>query len=141
MKKIRTKQFGGKNRVILPENEEGEFEQLLENMPEKDNKRVSDAQQEVVDLLREGFVTLSEMQKRVVMMMVDQNFTERKAAEVLGIAYPTLLNHLRRARKKLQQYVMQHREAGLVSREVLNEGANDKGEANSSGATDTDETD
>lgn len=142
MKKIRTKQFGGKHRVILSDNEEGDFEQLFENLPEKDNRRVSDEQQEVVDLLREGFVTLSDMQKRVVMLMVDQNLTERKAAEVLGIAYPTLLNHLRRARKKLQMYVMQNREAGVVSREPLNdEGDNDEGEADSSTDNDTDETD
>lgn len=100
--------FGGKQRVWLPED-------VLENIAETTRKRLSEEDDEVVDVIRKGFKTLSDMQKRVLLLMVNQNMTERKAAKVLGISYSTLLNHLNRARKKLKLYVMQNTDSPNIS--------------------------
>lgn len=132
MKMIR--QFGGQFRAFLPEG-------MLEQLPEVEAERITDEQRELVEVLREGFNTLSAMQKRVVLLMVDQNMSERKVAKTLGIGYPTVLNHLARARKKLKKYVMQNAKVSISSEGLLQEKNNDEAEADASGDTDTDEGD
>lgn len=114
MRKVFQKPFGGKSRLNPNSVDRGvgkdfdrEFnDDWLDQFPIPEY--LTDDQQEVVDLLREGFNTLSDMQKRVILMLVDQKCTERKAAEILGIHHSTLSNHLNRARKKLVQYVVQN---------------------------------
>lgn len=127
----RTRQFGGKKRVFLSD-------EMLNQIPEQNRDRLSEDQREVIDLMREGFNTLSDMQKRVVMLMVDQNMSERKAAKVLGIEYPTLLNHLNRARKKLKEYVMQNLNAGIYSAGLQEENKPDEATKSNESSLDRD---
>lgn len=130
----REKQFGGKHRVFLPE-------EMLEQIPEVDKSKLAEDQKELTDLMREGFNSLSDMQKRVIMLMVDQNMSERKVAKTLGIAYPTVLNHLNRARKKIKQYVMQNTHGSIYIAGLLHEdGKQDEAaEGNKSNFSDSNE--
>ena len=128
----RTRQFGGDFRAFLPED-------MLENMPEVNNDRLSEDQQEVIEVMREGFNSLSDMQKRVIMLMVDQNMSERKVAKTLGIGYPTVLNHLNRARKKLKEHVMQNLPGSIYSAGLLKE--KNKNEADTESKSHIDHTD
>lgn len=128
----RTRQFGGKYRSFLPDS-------MLEKIPESDNSRLTEDQRDVIQVMREGFNTLSDMQKRVIMLMVDQNMSERKVAAALGIEYPTVLNHLNRARKKLKKYVMQNLESSIYS--VQQQQEQKENEAEDTDTSTTDDTD
>jgi len=100
--------FGGKSRIFLTPEE-------LENLPEISNARLSEEDQEIITLLREGFNTLSDMQKRVLLLMVDQKMSIRRVADTLGLHFITVANHLKRARKKLREYVIQNADLPNIS--------------------------
>lgn len=145
--KYKEQQFGGKLRVFpqLHESEslsgDGNWNDFLSNVPEKDNSRLTEDQIELITIMREGFNTLSDMQKRVVMLMVDQNMSERRAAKTLGLHYSTVLNHLKRARKKLKQYVMQNADPSIICTVVVKEtNKSDAEKADTSSNPDTDES-
>jgi DNA-directed RNA polymerase specialized sigma24 family protein len=123
--RYKEQQFGGKQRVFpkphLELSGDSNIGDFLDNVPEKDNSRLTEEQLEIIEIMRAGFKTLSEMQQRVVMLMVDQNMSERKAAKTLGLHYSTVLNHLQRARKKLQKYVMQNADPSIIGTVVRKE--------------------
>lgn len=125
-KKEHINQFGGKRRVhisIDEANEEsGNWSRFLENIPETDNRRLNDRQEEIVDLLKEGMAQLTEIQRRVILIMSEEGLTERDAAKVLNMSASTLHTHVVRARKKLLEYVKQNGEIGLISRDQLETG-------------------
>lgn len=134
MKKVYQKPFGGKNRLhpsseANDEGDDSDSREWLDQFAEVENARLSGEQLELVELLREGFSSLSDMQKRVLMLMVDQNCTQRKAAKILGIHHATLINHLNRARKKLMQYVIQARKASIDTTGAHDNGAEEKAES------------
>lgn len=105
--RYKEQQFGGRLRVFLSDEE-------LNSIGEINKDRLTQDQVDIIQVIREGFHLLSDMQKRVLLLMVDQNMSERKAAKTLGIGYPTVLNHLRRARKKLKEHVMQNIDPSII---------------------------
>ena len=146
--RYKEQQFGGKLRVFPQKHEseslsgDGNWNDFLSNVPEKDNSRLTEDQLELIALMRQGFNTLSDMQKRVIMLMVDQNMSERKAAKTLGLHYSTVLNHLKRARKKLKQYVMQHADPSIIGTAVVKESKESEAEKEDTSSTnDIDEND
>lgn len=129
----RTRQFGGAFRAFLPDD-------MLEQMAEINNDRLTEEQREVIEVIRDGFSKLSEMQKRVILLMVDQDLSERKVAKMLGIGYPTVLNHLNRARKKLKDHVMQNASGSIYIAGILKEKKANEAEICESSSDDTDES-
>lgn len=67
----------------------------------------SPATAEVVGLIREAMHFLSDQQRRVVEAMAEGKST-REAATALGMNLSTFVNHLKRARKKIHEYVVQN---------------------------------
>lgn len=129
----REKQFGGGLREFLTDEE-------MANIAELQNGHLDDTALEVVDLLREGFLTLSDTQRQVILTLVDFDCTERKAAKILGLQYGTFIEHLKRARKKLKKYVLQNLKGSIYSAGLLKEmNESEAEESNTSTTNDTDE--
>lgn len=117
------RQFGGKYRKFLSD-------EAMANIAELDKDELNDRAKEVVELLREGFNILSDMQRKVILTLVDNDCTERKAADILGLHYLSFRAHLRRAQNKLKKYVSQNLEgsiynAGIHEETQINEAESD----------------
>ena len=133
--RYKEQEFGGKLRIFLTPEEMNEIAEINKN-------RLTEDQLDVIQIIREGFHTLSEMQQRVIMLMVDQNMSERKVAITLGLHYGTVLRHLDRARKKLKLHVMQNLDSSIISETLCEEKKpNEADKEDTSTSTDTDEND
>lgn len=73
---------------------------LIEPVEDEDTR-------EMAELIREGMELLSVQQRRVVEVMAEGR-TFEETARLLSMSPSTLRNHLRRARKKIQEHVTQN---------------------------------
>lgn len=102
MKKKREKfvQFGGKHRVKFKEKGFRE----IEDYKFEETSRLNDSEEEVVELFKEAYATLTEKQQQVLNLLVDQRCTVREAAKIMKVHSSVIQEHLASIRKKLLEY-------------------------------------
>jgi DNA-directed RNA polymerase specialized sigma24 family protein len=125
--KKRIKQFGGDNRVFLEDHE-------INNIADKSMERLGDDAMEAVDIIKDGFGTLSDIQRRVISMLctikddTDEYYTIKDIAESLGMQIGTVRTHYKRAKNKLKKLVLQNADASIYIESMLGRMKNDKAE-------------
>lgn len=103
------------NQFIVKQNDRGEPEQANPDMLHTGiYDEVDVGVMEQANLIRRGLDLLSEKERLVVETM-SEGLSMQKSANKIGMKMATLRNHLQRARKKLQDYVVNNERGGSIS--------------------------
>lgn len=116
MKRIR--EFGGKKRVHVTDD-------ILNNIADTTFERLSDDEQEAVELIKEGFKELTQIQ-REIFGLISEGKTLEQIAKTLGMQIGTTRTHYMRAKNKLRKYVLQHAEGSIYIESMLRGTVNEK---------------
>lgn len=98
----REDQFGGNSRAFLPD-------YIFNNIPETDKDRLSDDAREALDIIKEGFETLSPLEQQVMGVLVSESdVSYEKIAEIVGSTVNGVDTAIRRAKKKLLDFAREN---------------------------------
>ncbi len=120
MKKT-VKQFGGDLRVFMSED-------FLNNIPESTKERMNDDELEAIEIIKEGFAQLTQVQRTIMGMIAHEEITLEKIAKRLGMQIGTVTTHYKRAKNKLRKYVLNHADGSIYIESMLRETEDDKEE-------------
>lgn len=116
----RIKQFGGDNRVFLTDD-------ILSNIAEGDTDRLSDEAREALDILKEGFQTLSPLERQVIGALISESeITYAQIAETVSSTEGAVTLAVHRAKKKLQKFAKENADGSIYIESMLKGLANDE---------------